>query len=168
MPSLLNLLAAGLAVALLVGGYLTGKSDATNACRADQADERRTRAEAHARELLGQINRADRVAIAAARRDSELTGKLQETEHALKNATTDRPCLGGAALRVLDHATGLRPPPAGAAEGRPAAAAADPQDEEEVATDTDVAGWIAVAGDYYERCRARIRDIRCIDDGGCE
>jgi len=123
----------------------------------DQADA--WRKEVERRQAL-----ADDIDRKAAARDRELTTKLQETQHALKTATRGRPCLGGTALRVLDQATGLRPPEsAGALHGGSAAAAADPEDEE--ATDTDVAGWIAVAGDYYERCRARIRDIREYEAG---
>lgn len=111
---------------------------------------------------------ADDIDRKAAARDRELTNKLQETQHALKTATRGRPCLGGAALRVLDKSTGLRPPEsAGALHGGSAAAAAHSEDsaEDEEATDTDVAGWIAIAGDYYDRCRARIRDIREYEAG---
>jgi len=107
---------------------------------------------------------ADEIDRSAAARERELITKLQETQHALKTATRGRPCLDGTALRVLDQATGLRPPePARTLHGGSAAAAADPENEE--ATDTDVAGWIAVAGDYYERCRARIRDIKQFEAG---
>lgn len=128
----------------------------------DQADA--WRKEVERRQAL-----ADDISRRAAARDRELITKLQETQHALKTATRGRPCLGGIALRVLDQATGLRPPePAGPLHGRPAAAAAHSEngaDDEAVATDTDVAGWIAIAGDYYERCRARIRDIREYEAG---
>lgn len=117
---------------------------------------------------------ADDIDRRAAARDRALTTQLQETQHALKTATRGRPCLGGAALRLLDQSTGLRAPePAGALHGRAAAAAADSKDNAEnnaegeaFASDTDVAGWIALAGDYYERCRARIRDIREWEHGG--
>lgn len=127
----------------------------------DQADAWRLEVERRQR-LADDIDRK------AAARDRELTTKLQETQHALKTATRGRPCLDGDALRVLDQATGLRPPePAGPLHGRPAAAADHSEDgaEDEAATDTDVAGWIVIAGDYYERCRARIRDIRQFEDG---
>lgn len=127
----------------------------------EQAAAKKEIDQAHAwqAEVMRRQALADDIDRKAAARDRELTTKLQETQHELKTATRGRPCLGGAALRVLDHATGLQPPePAGPLHGRPAAAATDPEDEE--ATDTDVAGWIAIAGDYYERCRARIRDIR--------
>lgn len=131
----------------------------------DQADTWR-------KEVLRRQALADDIDRKAAARDRELTTKLQETQHALTTATHGRPCLGGAALRVLDQATGLRPPEsASPLHGRPATAAAHSEigaDDEEVATDTDVAGWIAIAGDYYERCRARIRDIRHYENGAAE
>lgn len=96
--------------------------------------------------------------------------QLQETHNALKTATTGRPCLGGAALRVLDHAAGLRPPavPAGALQAAAAGPAADPPDGDAYASDADVAGWIATAADLYEQCRGRVDDIRHYDDGGGE
>jgi len=126
--------------------------------------DRLDQAEAWRKEVARRQALADDIDRKAAARERELTTKLQETQNALKTATRGRPCLGGAALRVLDQATGLRSPaPAGALHGRTAAAAADSEDEE--ASDTDVAEWIAVAGDYYERCRARIRDIRRHESG---
>jgi hypothetical protein len=104
--------------------------------------------------------------------------ELKETKDALKAATTGRPCLGGAALRLLDQPAGLRPAagaesllPAGALQDRAARPAADPAhqgegDGDEYATDTDIAGWIATARDLYEQCRGRLDDIRRYDDGG--
>lgn len=104
--------------------------------------------------------------------------QLKETQDALNAVTTGRPCLGGAALRVLDQPTGLRPAagaallPAGALQDPAARPATDPArqgqagDGDEYATDTDVAGWIAEARDLYEQCRGRLDDIRRYDDGG--
>lgn len=133
--------------------------------------------------------RADRITTAAAKREAALDEKLQETHRALKTATLGRPCLGNDALRLLDQSPGLRAP-AGPPDGGRAAAAADsstlrargigggaaqgdspppgPRPEgggDWVATDTDVAGWIATAGRYYERCRGRLADIRAYEAG---
>jgi hypothetical protein len=163
----LKFILVGILISLLLGAYYIGNTVASNACRADRATEQRKRAVAHSRELLNQINRADRVAITASVRDAAYAVKLQEIQREIKDATTGRACFGGAALRVLDHATGLKPPPAGLPQDRSAPAAADSAGED-VATDTDVADWIVKAGTLYEQCRSRIRDIRCIDDGGCE
>lgn len=124
-----------------------------------------------ARKLKDAQNRADAIDKAAAARDAAQTTKLQETQHALKTATRNRPCLGGGALRLLDQSTGLRlgpadPTPAGPLHGGPAAPATDPANEGgDYATDTQLAGWIVVAGDLYERCRNRVRDIRAWTEG---
>lgn len=114
-------------------------------------------------EVLRRQQLADDITRAASQREATLDRQLQEAHHALKTATLGRPCLGGAALRLLDQSPGLHPGPAAAPAGPPdrgsAGPAPDPALEEE-ASDTDVAGWIATAGRYYERCRGRLADIR--------
>jgi len=129
-------------------------------------------ARAAAKKLKDANDRADAIDKAAAARDAAQSAKLQETQHALKTATRNRPCLGNAALGVLGQSTGLRLGPAvpetpGPLHDGSAAAAADPADEgNDYSTDTQIADWIAVAGDLYERCRNRIRDIRAWSEGG--
>lgn len=97
---------------------------------------------------------------AQARGDALATGLLNQQTHidqlktearrAIPQVTSRRPCLGPAALRVLDSAPGLDvaglPPAAGgaAAEGGP------------VALDSDIAGWAVDAGAAHEVCRARL------------
>lgn len=112
----------------------------------------------------------DRKRAAATARQAR---QLKETQDALKAATTGRPCLGGAALRLLDQSAGLRPAagasilPAGALQDAAARPAADSAHQGgDYATDTDIAGWVAVARDLYEHCRGRLDDIRRYDDGG--
>lgn len=131
-------------------------------------------ARAAAKKLKDANDRADAIDKAAAARDAVQAVKLQETQHALKTATRNRPCLGDATLRVLGKSPGLRlgpadPAPAGPLHGGPTAAAADPahegEEEGDYSTDTQIADWIAVAGDFYERCRSRIRDIRAWSEG---
>jgi hypothetical protein len=153
------------------GGALLGEWDghsrANTACDLERVTERNKLVEgwAAAAEVLRQ--RGDLIDKDSAARDRVLTAKLQETQHALKTATIGRSCLGGAALRVLDHSTGLRAPDSsGALPGGSARPAANPEVEgEDVATDTDVAGWIAVVADYYRRAQERIRDIRRYETG---
>lgn len=115
-------------------------------------------------------DRGDAITKAGEIRAAELEQKLQETKDALKTATHNRPCLGGAALRVLGKSPGLSlgpagPAPAGPLHGGSGTAAADPADASpgdggEYATDSQVADWIATAGARYERCRGQLRDIR--------
>lgn len=134
--------------------------------RADHEKASGDAARQAARNLMSAQNNADRIDAAAAIRTANLERTLQETKDALKTATHNRPCLGGPALRLLDHATGLQPGTAEPALAGPlhtgsAGPAADPEDEgEDYATDTQVADWIAGAAVLYEKCRARIRDIR--------
>jgi hypothetical protein len=121
-------------------------------------------------DLKAAQDRADAIARAAAVRDATQDQKLQEAHHALKTATRNRPCLGGPALRLLGESPGLRlapaiPAPAGPPDHGSAAPAADPADQGEHATDTQIADWIATAGTFYERCRNRIRDIRAWSEG---
>lgn len=105
----------------------------------------------------------------------------EEKTHALQTATAGRACLSDRALRVLHgapgitvaRAVGLPTPgagtaapgatpathpdaahPGGAGAGRPAHAPA-----ELAATDTDVAVWIATAGQLYEACRTRLNAL---------
>lgn len=123
-----------------------------------------------AQTLSAAQERADQIDRDAEARTATLEKQLQETQHALSTATRNRPCLGGPALGVLEQSAGIRlgpvlPAPAGPPDGGPAAAAADPADAGEYATDTDVAKWIAAAGVLYEQCRARIRDIRELNEG---
>lgn len=77
----------------------------------------------------------------------------QEKTHALKTATAGRACLSARALGLLNSAPGITvaspgtvpaPGPGAAAPGAP------------VATDTDIALWIAAAGNAHEQCRARL------------
>jgi hypothetical protein len=135
-----------------------------------QEKSARTAATTAAEKLKAAQDRTDAITEAAAARSAAQTAKLQETQNALKTATRNRPCLGAPALRLLGQSPGLRLGPAdralaGAPDRRPAAAAADPADEGDYATDTQLADWIATAGDLYERCRSRIRDIRTWSEG---
>lgn len=105
----------------------------------------------------------------------------EEKTHALQTATAGRACLSDRALRVLHGAPGITvagadgvPTPGagtaaagagpaarsdadhpdGTGAGRPAHAPA-----ELAATDTDVALWIATAGQQHEACRARLNAL---------
>lgn len=136
----------------------------------DQATKSADATRMAAKNLKDAQDRADAIDKAGAARAAEQEKKLQEVQHALKTATRGRPCLGGPALRLLEQSPGLRlapaePAPAGPLHGGSTAPATDPEDEGGYATDTDIAGWIAVAGGLYEKCRGRIRDIRAWEDG---
>lgn len=102
-----------------------------------EAAARLTDANAAGEALMARANAAE-----AARKQS-----AKERDDAIRKTTVGRPCLGAAAVGVLN--AGALAGAAGA--GLPAAAggAADGA----FATDTDVAAWIGGAIDGYETCR---------------
>lgn len=132
--------------------------------RARHSDQALDAATAAARRIKEKADLADTITRDRTRREAALDRQLQEARHALKSATLGRPCLGGAALRLLDQSPGLRPDaepaPAGTPDRGSAGSATDSTDEEDEASDTDVAEWIVTAGRYYARCRGRLADIR--------
>lgn len=97
---------------------------------------------------------------AALTKNDQLT---EEKQRAIKAATNGRACLSGRALRVLDGATGITvaprrdgvPAPAGQPAAEAGAAAAHP-DVGNVATDTDLGGWVLDAGRRHEACREQL------------
>lgn len=80
----------------------------------------------------------------------------QQIKNALPNVTTDRPCLGAAAVRVLERAEAFTEPAAALPESAQRTAGADAG----VATDRAVAEWIAGAAEQYQACRERIDALR--------
>lgn len=156
-------------VLVLAGAYIAGERRGA-AREADRALAAQAKADRAALVRIQEAeDRADRIDRMAAQRVADLSNQLMEARHAVKAATTGRPCLGGPALRVLEQSPGLRlgvPASAVPLHGGPATAAAHPQDEGSYASDTDIADWIAQAGALYEGCRGRIRDIRQWSEGG--
>lgn len=133
-------------------GYSVGS--ALGATELEQARHVLTRIQA------AQAEQASRLLLAAQTRGDALTRRLETANHAarrlqenlddaLRRATTGRACLREPALRLLDHATGLRAVLPAAASG---AAATDGR----VASDTDVARWIGRARHDYDECRRRL------------
>lgn len=121
----------------------------------DAEQERSTRTN-----LQAAIYYANQMTIAQAARDADRATKQQEISHAIKSATSGRPCLGGAALRLLDTAPGLHAPNlananGGAGGAKPTASTTASDEGEDVATDTDIAEWINVAAGLYQRCSER-------------
>ena len=100
------------------------------------------------------------LAAAQARGDALSTGLLNQQTHidqlttearrAIPQVTSGRPCLGPAALRLLDSAPGLD------VAGLPPAASGAAAESRRVALDSDIAGWAVDAGGQYAVCRARL------------
>lgn len=149
--------------ALLAGGALgawAGYTQGRAPLRADLAAQRETHAE-HAR--LAAMASGQRL-LQAQVRSGELATRLaaqltandqltQEKTHALKTATTGRACLSDRALGLLNQSTGITVASPGA---MPAPGPGTAAPSATVATDTDLALWIAAAGNRFEQCRARL------------
>ena len=124
------------------------------------AEERARDAGEAAAELQAAVARGNALAGRASAAESARDAALKETSDALRKTTTGKPCLSGAAVRLLNN-TGLKPPlpePAGQSAGADAAAA----------TDTDVALWAAYARRSYDTCRGRIDALNAFFEGNTE
>lgn len=94
----------------------------------------------------------------------------EEKNREIKKLTTGRPCLGSAAVRLLNAGpAGIRiggpvPEAAGIALPTAAGSTTDP-DSEGYATDTDIAAWINQAQRSYDICRAYIKAIADFYEG---
>ena len=159
MPGQLGVLILSMVAAFALGGW-AGWSQGRAPLQTHIADLNAGHA---AQALLAELASARRLREAQGRSDAlsaQLGDQLaandqltQEKTHALKTATAGRACLSDRALRLLDGAPGITvaspsrvpaPQPGAAAPGAP------------VATDTDLAGWIAQAGNRFEVCRQRL------------
>ncbi len=117
------------------------------------AEQRARDAVAAADEIRAAVRRGDELAARVAAAESTRDTALQETQDALRRVTTGRPCLGGAAVRLLNESAGLRPAGVPAPAGQPAGADAA------AASDTDVAQWAASCVRHYDTCRGRLAAI---------
>ncbi|QDF95179.1 hypothetical protein CJ010_00735 [Azoarcus sp. DD4] len=161
-------LAALVAAGAAAGGWIVAqvKNSELAELRTEQT-ERVTKAERLARERLQAAQaRGDELTVRLAAANESAATLQKELDDALSKVTTGRPCLGGAALRVLDRAPGIAAPrmpaPARVAPAadaaHPAAPAAQPaaRDEGDAATDTDVARWALHAAGEYGECTRRL------------
>lgn len=121
--------------------------------RTTHAETARLAALASARQLQAAQVRGDALAHDLAQRQAQIDQLHQDKRHALTRVTTGRPCLSGAAVRVLnqpddpaDYGFDPVPPPTG---GHVA-------DHAAFATDADVGGWAIAARAQYNTCRARL------------
>ena len=97
--------------------------------------------------------RNDRLAEDLAVAENALIQTAQEKDHAIRRNTAGRPCLGSAAVRVLN---GTETPAAAAV---PQAGSEPVPADATFATDTDVGTWIAHAQRSYDVCNGRLGAI---------
>lgn len=150
-----------LALVMAAGGYWAGDRNRNNAWLAQQAQAQiKVNADLQAAQARG-----DRLSTALLASEHQINQQRGGLNHALTQATTGRPCLGGAALRLLNAAPGIAvsglPAPTGGTVATGGAIASDADsartDTADIAsTDTQVANWVADAGAAHAVCRARL------------
>jgi len=157
LPSAPIVALVSLVLALTSGasGIFAGMSYANKACAAAQAKQVQVALQA---QQAAQA-RGDTLTRSLLQQQTQIDVLKQEAHRALTQATTGRPCLGGAALRVLASAPGISvdlPAPTGGAAAALATAGATAGDSTWYSTDTQVAHWAADAGAAFETCRTRL------------
>lgn len=150
MPNPLNLVVAAVSIAVVVGGYLTGRDHGRAACETGWQQRELDLAALWRAEVERRQARADDLARRLAAAETRTRTVHQEVIREIPSATLGRPCLGPDALGLLDRFPGLAP-----AGGLPDAAGEPVDSAGAVATDTQIAGWIADAWEQHERERAR-------------
>ena len=111
---------------------------------------KRLAAERAVSDLQAAQARGDALATGLLKQQATIDQLTTEARRAIPQVTFQRPCLGPAALRLLDSAPGLD------VAGLSPATGSAPAADERTATDTDVAGWAVDAGAAHEVCRARL------------
>lgn len=149
---------AGGAGLLLGWRYADALGDQRVALCEQRSSDAVAAAERAARRRIEAAQTAGDVALAGERQRVQAANQTsQDLRHALKTVTTDRVCLGRAAVGLLNRSPGIAaaglPDGAGGAADPAAAAAADPADG---TSEADIADWIAEAAGQYEQCRARV------------
>jgi hypothetical protein len=117
------------------------------------ATARATALQQHAAQLAAWQARGAALVATVARHENALTLAHQEKTDALRRLTTGRPCLGGAAVRLLNDPAGLKPAALPAPSGQPA------EPDAAFASDTDVGLWAASARRQYDTCRGRLQAV---------
>ena len=117
------------------------------------SDQRARDAEAANDEITAAVKRGNELAARVSAAESTRDIALQETQDALRKVTTGKPCLSGAAVRLLNQSPGIRAATAPVPPADPARADAA------FATDSDVGQWAASAIRHYDTCRGRLAAI---------
>ena len=152
-----RLIVAGLALA---GAAIGGASLMADHKNTEISEIHRQQAEAEAwaaKAATARLNAAQRWNDALLARvsasESALQAQTEEKNDAIRRITVGRPCLGSAAVRVLNQPAGIKP------AAVPAASAGLLADDAAFATDTDVGIWISNCRRSYDTCRGRLQAI---------
>ena len=139
---------------LLGGGAVHGLNGAQLAAvQTAHADAQRSAAEAAVRRLSAAQARGDALTADLIKARDEATALQEQLHEALARETAGRPCLGSAAVGVLN---GTKAPAAAAV---PKAGSEPVPADATFATDTDVGTWIAHAQRSYDVCNGRLGAI---------
>ena len=107
-------------------------------------------AEAANADIAAAQARGDALVARVAMAENARTQVTQEKTDAIRRLTAGRPCLGSAAVRLLNQPAGLKPAAVPETASQPAGADAA------FATDTDVGLWANTARRQYDTCRGRL------------
>lgn len=129
-------------------GHYTAKIAALKQSHAQQAA--RDQADALARQLQAQ-QRGDQLTARLQVQEQANAQLLKDKADALRKTTTGSTCFGADTVRVLNRTTDTANAP-----HLPAPATGPVGAGEPVATDTDVASWVADAQTRHEQCRQRL------------
>ena len=134
---------------LATAGYYTGQlSD----LRRGYAEQRERSAILASVALQAAVQRGDQLAAAITAAETARQIEAQETTRAIHRLTIGRPCLGSAAVRLLNGPAGLKPA-LSEAPGQPV------EPDAAFATDTDVGLWADAARRSYDTCRGRLQGV---------
>ena len=147
--TLMTLAAAGIfAAGWAVEGWRMGSK--IEMLKTKQAEVNASAEQASLERLIAAQRRGDQLQTRLGAAESSIDTLTQEKQNAIRRLTVGRPCLGSAAVRVLNQPAGIRPDTLPAAAGQPV-----PEDAA-FATDTDVGLWIAQCQRGYDTCRNRL------------
>lgn len=105
--------------------------------------------------LAAANSRADQLTAQLAAAESARQSLALEKDRELRRLTTGRPCLAGAAVRLLNLPDGARLKPGAVSE----TTGSGTGDDAGFASDTDVAEWASLCRRSYDTCRGRLQAI---------
>lgn len=134
------------ALAIFGSGFYAGHDWSQTKAQAELAKQR----EAQLVEIQSHIKRADEASAKLAQAEGKITIKTIEVIKRVPYVTRNVPCLGPAAVSLLQP--GANDPEEAA--GKPATESAEAS-----ATDTDLAYWIADSSRLYDTCAERLNAL---------
>lgn len=143
----LALVGAGLCGASLMADHKDAQIARLQRSYAEQAERAAVKARA---DLQTAVQRGEALSARITAEEATRQTQTEEKTHVIRRVTTGRPCLGSAAVRLLNEPAGLKPIALSAPASQPAGADAA------FATDTDVGLWANNARRQYDTCRGRL------------